>query len=116
MDRTLRGVCAAGGGHRSKIAAFGREVHLGTAGRAGRPVARLLAGGPERLKIVRFLADGPQNVTATADTLGLKDKSVVNVSRHPIALTHANLIATRNRGGSCSTRCGRGCWRTRARP
>ena len=44
--------------------------------------AKLLSAlaAPERLKIVRFLADGAQNVTAIADMLRLKN--VVNVSHH----------------------------------
>jgi DNA-binding transcriptional ArsR family regulator len=62
--------------------------------------ARLLSAlaAPERLKIVRFLADGAQNVTAIAEMLGLKDKSVVNVSHHLSVLKHAGLIRGKKQG------------------
>ncbi|MBA4187521.1 MAG: ArsR family transcriptional regulator [Planctomycetaceae bacterium] len=52
---------------------------------------------PERLKIVRFLAEGPHNVTEIADMLGLKDKAV-NVSHHLTVLKHAGLIRGLKRG------------------
>lgn len=54
--------------------------------------AELLAAlaAPERLKIVRFLADGEQNVTAIAKMLKLVN--VVNVSHHLTVLKHAGLI------------------------
>ena len=54
--------------------------------------AKLLAAlaAPERLKIVRFLADGPKNVTAIAEMLELKN--AVNVSHHLNVLKHAGLI------------------------
>ena len=60
--------------------------------------AKLLAAlaAPERLKIVRFLADGPQNVTAIAQMLKLKN--VVNVSHHLSVLKHAGLIRGQKRG------------------
>jgi len=60
--------------------------------------ARLLSAlaAPERLKIVRFLADGPQNVTAIADMLKLKN--VVNVSHHLTVLKHSGLIRGKKQG------------------
>lgn len=48
---------------------------------------------PERLKIVRFLADGEQNVTTIAKMLKL-----VNVSHHLTALKHAGLIRSKKQG------------------
>lgn len=53
--------------------------------------AELLAAlaAPERLKIVRFLADGPHNVTEIADMLAIPP---VNVSHHLTVLKHAKLI------------------------
>lgn len=51
---------------------------------------------PERLKIVRFLADGPQNVTAIAKMLKLVN--VVNVSHHLTVLKHAGLIRSDKKG------------------
>jgi DNA-binding transcriptional ArsR family regulator len=50
---------------------------------------------PERLKIVRFLADGPRNVTAIADMLGVP---AVNVSHHLTVLKHAKLVGGTKRG------------------
>lgn len=44
---------------------------------------------PERLKIVRFLADGPHNVTEIAEMLKVQ---AVNVSHHLNVLKHAGLI------------------------
>lgn len=60
--------------------------------------AKLLSAlaAPERLKIVRFLADGPQNVTAIAEMLRLKN--VVNVSHHLSVLKNANLIRGKKNG------------------
>ena len=60
--------------------------------------AKLLSAlaAPERLKIVRFLADGPQTVTAIAKMLKLKN--VVNVSHHLTVLKHAGLIRGVKRG------------------
>ena len=59
--------------------------------------AELLAAlaAPERLRIVRFLADGPHNVTEIADMLGVP---AVNVSHHLTVLKHANLIRGTKRG------------------
>jgi len=53
--------------------------------------AQLLAAlaAPERLHIVRYLADGPHNVTEIADMLGIP---AVNVSHHLGMLKHAGLI------------------------
>lgn len=51
---------------------------------------------PERLKIVRFLADGEQNVTAIAKMLKLVN--VVNVSHHLTVLKHAGLIRGKKQG------------------
>ena len=60
--------------------------------------AKLLSAlaAPERLKIVRFLADGPQNVTAIAEMLKLKN--VVNVSHHLSVLRNAGLIRGKKNG------------------
>ena len=44
---------------------------------------------PERLKIVRYLADGPHNVTEIAEMLKVE---AVNVSHHLNVLKHAGLI------------------------
>ena len=41
---------------------------------------------PERLRIVRFLREGPRNVTEIAEMLGT---TVVNVSHHLAVLRHA---------------------------
>jgi DNA-binding transcriptional ArsR family regulator len=59
--------------------------------------AELLAAlaAPERLKIVRFLADGPHTVTDIAGMLGVP---AVNVSHHLNTLRHARLIAGRKKG------------------
>jgi DNA-binding transcriptional ArsR family regulator len=50
---------------------------------------------PERLKIVRFLADGPHNVTEIAEMLGVP---AVNVSHHLTVLKHARLVLGEKRG------------------
>ncbi|VTT98436.1 family transcriptional regulator : Transcriptional regulator, ArsR family OS=Pirellula staleyi (strain ATCC 27377 / DSM 6068 / ICPB 4128) GN=Psta_1414 PE=4 SV=1: HTH_20 [Gemmataceae bacterium] len=50
---------------------------------------------PERLKIVRFLADGPHNVTEIAEMLAV---APVNVSHHLTVLKHAGLIRGTKRG------------------
>jgi DNA-binding transcriptional ArsR family regulator len=50
---------------------------------------------PERLRIVRFLTDGPRNVTAIAAMLGVP---AVNVSHHLNVLRQAGLIQGRKRG------------------
>lgn len=62
-----------------------------------RRCAELLAAlaAPERLKIVRFLADGPHNVTEIADMLGTP---AVNVSHHLTVLKHAKLIRGKKDG------------------
>ncbi|MCE9562032.1 MAG: metalloregulator ArsR/SmtB family transcription factor [Planctomycetes bacterium] len=52
---------------------------------------------PERLKIVRFLAEGPRNVTEIVAMLGLKEKAV-NVSHHLAVLKNAGLIRGTKRG------------------
>jgi DNA-binding transcriptional ArsR family regulator len=59
--------------------------------------AELLAAlaAPERLRIVRFLADGPHNVTEIADMLGV---AAVNVSHHLNVLKHAGLIRGTKKG------------------
>jgi DNA-binding transcriptional ArsR family regulator len=59
--------------------------------------AELLAAlaAPERLKIVRFLADGPHTVTEIADMLAVP---AVNVSHHLTVLKHARLIAGKKQG------------------
>ena len=59
--------------------------------------AELLAAlaAPERLKIVRFLADGPHNVTEIVAMLAIK---AVNVSHHLTVLKHAGLIAGKKKG------------------
>jgi DNA-binding transcriptional ArsR family regulator len=59
--------------------------------------AQLLAAlaAPERLKIVRFLADGPRTVTEIADMLAVP---AVNVSHHLMVLKHAALIAGKKDG------------------
>ena len=50
---------------------------------------------PERLKIVRFLADGPHNVTEIADMLRIP---AVNVSHHLNVLKQAGLIRGKKHG------------------
>ena len=59
--------------------------------------AELLAAlaAPERLKIVRFLADGPHNVTEIADMLRIP---AVNVSHHLNVLKQAGLIRGKKHG------------------
>jgi DNA-binding transcriptional ArsR family regulator len=59
--------------------------------------AKLLAAlaAPERLKIVRFLADGPHNVTEIADMLRV---AAVNVSHHLNVLKQAGLIRGKKHG------------------
>jgi DNA-binding transcriptional ArsR family regulator len=59
--------------------------------------AELLAAlaAPERLKIVRFLADGPRNVTEVAEMLAVP---AVNVSHHLTVLKHAKLITGKKQG------------------
>jgi DNA-binding transcriptional ArsR family regulator len=50
---------------------------------------------PERLKIVRFLTEGPHTVSEIADMLGIPP---VNVSHHLSVLKHAKLIAGKKKG------------------
>ena len=50
---------------------------------------------PERLKIVRFLADGPHNVTEIAEMLRIP---AVNVSHHINVLRNAHLIQGKKKG------------------
>ena len=59
--------------------------------------AEMLAAlaAPERLKIVRFLADGPQNVTDIAEMLAVP---AVNVSHHLAVLRVAKLIRGKKTG------------------
>ena len=59
--------------------------------------AELLAAlaAPERLEIVRLLADGARNVTQIVDALKI---SPLNVSHHLTVLKHANLIRGEKRG------------------
>ncbi len=51
---------------------------------------------PERLKIVRYLTDGPHTVTEIAQMLKLVN--VVNVSHHLNVLKNAKLIAGKKKG------------------
>jgi DNA-binding transcriptional ArsR family regulator len=59
--------------------------------------AELLAAlaAPERLKIVRLLADGPHNVTQIIDALKI---APLNVSHHLNVLKHARLIQGEKQG------------------
>lgn len=59
--------------------------------------AQLLAAlaAPERLKIVRFLAEGPHNVTEIAEMLRV---AAVNVSHHLNVLKQAGLIRGKKAG------------------
>lgn len=59
--------------------------------------AELLAAlaAPERLQIVRLLADGPHNVSQITDAL---DIAPLNVSHHLTVLKHANLIHGEKQG------------------
>jgi DNA-binding transcriptional ArsR family regulator len=59
--------------------------------------AELLAAlaAPERLKIVRLLADGPHNVTQITDALKIPP---LNVSHHLTVLKNARLIQSEKRG------------------
>ena len=62
-----------------------------------RRCAQLLAAlaAPERLRIVRFLADGPHNVTEIADMLRV---AAVNVSHHLNVLKQSGLIRGKKQG------------------
>ncbi len=59
--------------------------------------AQLLAAlaAPERLKVVRFLVDGPRTVTAIVGMLGIP---AVNVSHHLTVLKHARLVEGKKQG------------------
>jgi DNA-binding transcriptional ArsR family regulator len=59
--------------------------------------AQLLSAlaAPERLKVVRFLADGAHNVTEIVEMLGIP---AVNVSHHLTVLKHARLIRGKKQG------------------
>jgi len=50
---------------------------------------------PERLRIVRFLRDGPRNVTEIATMLGT---ALVNVSHHLNVLRQAGLVRNQKQG------------------
>ena len=50
---------------------------------------------PERLRIVRLLADGSRNVTEIIELAGIKD---LNVSHHLTVLKHARLVQAEKRG------------------
>ncbi|HMF13579.1 MAG TPA: metalloregulator ArsR/SmtB family transcription factor [Gemmataceae bacterium] len=50
---------------------------------------------PERLRIIRFLRDGPRNVTEIATMLHTKP---VNVSHHLAVLRHAKIVKGSKRG------------------
>jgi DNA-binding transcriptional ArsR family regulator len=62
-----------------------------------RRCAQLLAAlaAPERLKIIRFLADAPHNVSEIADMLGIP---AVNVSHHLNVLRNSHLIRGKKDG------------------
>jgi DNA-binding transcriptional ArsR family regulator len=59
--------------------------------------ARLLLAlaAPERLKVIRFLADGPHNVTQIAKAVGI---TALNLSHHLNVLKHADLIRGKKQG------------------
>lgn len=59
--------------------------------------AQLLSAlaAPERLKIVRFLAEGPHNVTEIAEMLNV---AAVNVSHHLTVLRTSGLISGKKKG------------------
>ena len=59
--------------------------------------AQLLSAlaAPERLKIVRFLAEGPHNVTEITRMLAIPP---VNVSHHLTTLKHSNLVNADKKG------------------
>jgi DNA-binding transcriptional ArsR family regulator len=62
-----------------------------------RRCAELLAAlaAAERLKVIRYLADGPRNVTEIADMLAIP---AVNVSHHLNVLKQAHLIQGNKQG------------------
>ena len=59
--------------------------------------ARLLAAlaSPDRLRIVRFLREGPRNVTEVAEMLGT---TAVNASHHLTVLRNAKLVRSQRQG------------------
>jgi DNA-binding transcriptional ArsR family regulator len=59
--------------------------------------AEMLAAlaAPERLRIIRFLRDGPRNVSEIADMLHIPS---VNASHHLVKLREAGLIRSRKKG------------------
>lgn len=59
--------------------------------------AQLLSAlaAPERLKIVRFLADGPRNVTEIAAAVGI---TPLNLSHHLMVLKSAALVRGKKQG------------------
>jgi DNA-binding transcriptional ArsR family regulator len=59
--------------------------------------AELLAAlaAPERLRIIRYLRDGPRNVTEIAEML---KTPVVNASHHLGVLRHAGLVRNEKQG------------------
>lgn len=62
-----------------------------------RKCAQLLAAlaAPERLRVIRYLADGPRNVSEIAATLKI---APVNLSHHLTVLKHAALIRGKKQG------------------
>lgn len=50
---------------------------------------------PERLRIIRYLRDGPRNVTEIAEML---QTAVVNASHHLMVLRHAGLVRGQKQG------------------
>ncbi|OWK41599.1 ArsR/SmtB family transcription factor [Fimbriiglobus ruber] len=62
-------------------------------GRCAELLAALAA--PERLKIIRFLVDGPKNVTEIAEMLNVP---AVNVSHHLNVLKVSDLITRKKQG------------------
>ena len=59
--------------------------------------ARLLSAlaAPERLRIIRYLRDGPRNVSEIA---GMLQTAVVNASHHLMVLRHAGLVRSEKQG------------------
>jgi DNA-binding transcriptional ArsR family regulator len=50
---------------------------------------------PERIKIIRFLREGPRNVTEIADML---NTAPVNVAHHMSVLRHAGIVRNKKDG------------------
>jgi DNA-binding transcriptional ArsR family regulator len=61
--------------------------------RCARQLSALAA--PERIKIIRFLREGPHNVTEIADML---KTAAVNVAHHMGVLRHAGIVRHRKQG------------------